>query len=89
MIILCQHCQKSSDVIAHKNDGINALNLKKVGFYTRLPILLGISEWIFTCSRECYAIVFNNKLKEHNVTEETKTQAKDDFAQITKKLNLR
>lgn len=88
MNILCGNCRKESGVKATRNEALNALNLKKAGFIAKFPVLLGLSEWMFTCSPECHRELLQQKFIEYGITEEDIQRVKDDLEKIKEKFGL-
>lgn len=83
MNIVCGNCKKDSGVAYSGRIGSDAAKVQhEANFVVKLPVLFGVSEWFFACSKECMQVILDAKFKTHGVTEETKAEAKqitDDF----------
>ncbi len=86
MNIFCGNCGKDSGVVREVSDGVNAFNVQKVGFIAKLPVIIGIPEWLLTCSFECKSELFLKKCTEYNVSEEQVAQAKREIQVMKDKL---
>ena len=80
--IKCGNCGKDSGIERDESDGRNAAAVQRIGWIPKLPVLVGIPEWLFSCSPECKSELFQKKCAEFNVSDEQIAKAKqktDDF----------
>lgn len=84
--ILCQTCGKDSQLVETDNKGVDASNLRNIGWVVKLPILLGISEWLFCCSQDCYEPLINQKKIEYKVSAQDEVEAKQVMDKVNEEI---
>lgn len=77
MNMICQQCHKDAGIEKSGNNGKDAALAQNAGFIVKFLILYGIDQWIIVCSKDCYQLVRDRLFAEHNVTAETKAEAKE------------
>jgi hypothetical protein len=81
-------CGIDSKVTNESNKGIAASNLINVGWSVKLPIMIGITEWLFCCSEACLKILYELKKIEYAVTPDLIQEAKEANLKFTEKIPI-
>lgn len=75
--VVCGDCGKDSGVLKSGNDGTDAATIENIEgeWCSRLPVLIGIVEWLFACSKKCMKDQLDRICAERGITDEQRREA--------------
>ncbi len=84
--IKCGNCGNDSGIERVENNGTNAAQIQHIGWIPKLPVLVGITEWLFSCSPECKSKLFAKKRAEYGVSNARVSEAAKIVSEVKKNI---